>query len=393
MKIFVLLPRIPWPLEKGDKLRAYNQIKQLAKNNEIVLCALNADGNADKQKAFSMLQPYCVSVNFIDIAKISVLFNIIRAFLTGKPIQCGFYFSCGAKRKIHSIIKKHKPDMLYCQFVRVAPYIIDEKIPKTIDYQDVLSMGMKRRADIAPFYLKPFFVTEYKRLRRYERYVFDRFDVKTIISEQDRNFIDHPDKEKIAVVPNGVDHDFFKPMDRDKIYDVVFTGNMAYPPNVNAVEYLAEEILPIVWKSLPDVKMFVAGATPDAKVKRVASDKIIVSGWLDDIRDAYSQSRVFIAPMRIGTGLQNKLLEAMSMKLPSITTSLASNPVGADKGKDIMVGNTAEELASHIIMLLKDKDKADALAQNGYDFVHRVYEWGSVTAILEEVMRKVIDNR
>jgi len=390
MKIFVLLPRIPWPLEKGDKLRAYNQIKQLARNNEIVLCALNVDGNADKQKAFSMLQPYCVSVNFIDITKVSVLFNIIIAFFTGKPLQCGFYFSRNAKRKIHSLIKKHQPEMLYCQFIRVAPYIIKENLPKTIDYQDVLSIGMKRRADIAPFYLKPFFLTEYKRLRRYENYVFDLFDVKTIISEQDRDFIDHPEKDKIVIVPNGVDHDFFKPQNRKKIYDVVFTGNMAYPPNVNAVEYLAEEILPLVWKSLPDVKMFIAGATPDGKVRRVASDKIIVSGWIDDIRDAYSQSRVFIAPMRIGTGLQNKILEAMSMKIPSITTSLASNPIGATEDVDIMVGNNAAELASHIVLLLKDKEKAASLAQNGYDFVHRVYEWSSVTSILEEAMKKVI---
>lgn len=280
--------------------------------------------------------------------------------------------------------------MLYCQFIRVAPYIIKENLPKTIDYQDVLSIGMKRRADIAPFYLKPFFLTEYKRLRRYENYVFDLFDVKTIISEQDRDFIDHPEKDKIVIVPNGVDHDFFKPQNRKKIYDVVFTGNMAYPPNVNAVEYLAEEILPLVWKSLPDVKMFIAGATPDSKVRRVASDKIIVSGWIDDIRDAYSQSRVFIAPMRIGTGLQNKILEAMSMKIPSITTSLASNPIGATEDVDIMVGNNAAELASHIVLLLKDKEKAASLAQNGYDFVHRVYEWSSVTSILEEAMKKVI---
>lgn len=165
---------------------------------------------------------------------------------------------------------------------------------------------------------------------------------------------------------------------------------MAYPPNVNAVEYLAEEILPLVWKSLPDVKMFIAGATPDSKVRRVASDKIIVSGWIDDIRDAYSQSRVFIAPMRIGTGLQNKILEAMSMKIPSITTSLASNPIGATEDVDIMVGNNAAELASHIVLLLKDKEKAASLAQNGYDFVHRVYEWSSVTSILEEAMKKVI---
>ena len=99
---------------------------------------------------------------------------------------------------------------------------------------------------------------------------------------------------------------------------------MGYAPNVNAVEFLAYEIMPKVWEKLPNAKLYIAGAQPDPKVKKVACDNIIVSGWIDDMRDAYAQSRIFIAPMRIGTGLQNKLLEAMSMKIPCITTALAN---------------------------------------------------------------------
>lgn len=386
MKIFVLLPRIPWPLEKGDKLRAYNQIKQLANNNEVVLCALNTNKKADKDAAMKALKPYCSSITFIDLNKISILLNITKAFFKGLPMQCGYFYNKKAHRKIHDLIEKHKPDMLFGQLLRVAEYIRFENKPKTIDYQDVFSMGMKRRYDIAPFYMKPFFKMEYKRLRRYEHDIFDDFEVKTIISIPDRDLIDHPKKEEILIVPNGVDHDYYKPQEREKKYDIVFTGNMAYPPNVNAVEYLANQILPIVWQQLPDVKMYIAGATPDPRVKKVASDNIIISGWLDDMRDAYAQSKVFIAPMRIGTGLQNKLLEAMSMRLPCITTSLANNSLHAENGKEILVGNDENELANHIINLLTDKVKADELAQNGYDFVHRVYDWGMATSIMEHKM-------
>jgi glycosyltransferase involved in cell wall biosynthesis len=107
------------------------------------------------------------------------------------------------------------------------------------------------------------------------------------------------------------------------------------------------------------------------------------------MRDAYAQSRIFIAPMRIGTGLQNKLLEAMSMRLPCITTALANNPLGAEIDKEILVGNNEQELANHIITLLNDKEKADSIAQNGYDFVHRVYDWGKATRIMELEMRNV----
>ena len=386
MKIFVLLPRIPWPLEKGDKLRAFNQIKQLAKNNEVVLCALN-DKKSNKEEAFKALQPYCISVTFIDISKISILFNIIKSFFKGLPLQCGYFYNKKAHKKIKSLIEKHKPDMLFGQLLRVAEYIRYEKTPKTIDYQDVFSMGMKRRKEIAPFYMKPFFNMEYKRLKRYEHNIFNDFDIKTIISAQDRNFIDHERKDEILIVPNGVDHEYYTPQDCEKKYDIVFTGNMAYAPNVNAVEYLANHILPLVWKQLPETKLYIAGATPDPRVKKVASDKIIISGWIDDMRDDYAQSKIFIAPMRIGTGLQNKLLEAMSMRLPCITTTLANNPLGAEIDKEILVGNNEHELANHIITLLTNKEKANTLAQSGYDFVRRVYDWSEATKIMELEMK------
>ena len=248
---------------------------------------------------------------------------------------------------------------------------------------------MKRRHDIAPWIGKPVFNMEYKRLCRYEAAIFDDFDVKTIISKPDRDLIPHPQKDEILIIPNGVDHEYFKPQQQEKRYDIVFTGNMSYAPNVNAVEYLAYEILPIVWKTLPQATMYIAGASPDPKVKKVACDRIIVSGWLDDIRDAYAQSRVFIAPMRIGTGLQNKLLEAMSMGLPAITSPLANASLGAKPDEEILVGGNAQELAQHIISLLTDKDKATHIAQSGCEFTNRVYDWGKATEILDNAMTQL----
>lgn len=392
MKIFVLLPRIPWPLEKGDKLRAYNQIKQLAKNNEIILCALNDDKKVDKQAAFQAMRPYCASVNFIDLPKIGILFNVFRSYILGLPIQCGYFYSSKAKKRVHQLIQHHNPDMLFGQLLRVAPYLHKVKVPKTIDYQDVFSMGMKRRAEIAGIFSKPFFEMEYNRLKRYENKIFDEFDVKTIISEPDRANIDHPDRNKILIVPNGVDHEYYKPQEREKKYDIVFTGNMGYAPNVNAVEFLAYEIMPKVWEKIPNAKLYIAGAQPDLKVKKVACDNIIVSGWIDDMRDAYAQSRIFIAPMRIGTGLQNKLLEAMSMKIPCITTSLANGSLHAVNGKEILVDNSSSELAADIVFLLKRPDKAAELAEEGYNFVNRVYDWGAATKIMEDAMITVLQN-
>lgn len=393
MKIFVLLPRVPWPLEKGDKLRAYNQIKQLSKNNEIILCALNFDSKLDKQAAFHALQPYCASISFIDLPKSGIVFNLIRSFFLGLPLQCGCFYSSKAKKKIFSLIETHKPDMLFGQLLRVAPYLHKVNLPKTIDYQDVFSVGMRRRAEVSRLPMSMIFNMEYNRLKRYEREIFDEFDVKTIISVPDRNEINHPNKKEILIVPNGVDYEYYAPRDCEKKYDIVFTGNMSYAPNVNAVEYLANEILPLVWEKIPNAKMYIAGANPDIRVRRTECENIIVSGWIDDMRDAYAQSRVFIAPMRIGTGLQNKLLEAMSMKLPCITTSLANGSLHAVNGKEILVGNRSDELAAAIVYLLQNKEKAADMAQRGCNFVHRVYDWAAATKIMEDAMNQVLDKK
>ena len=390
MKIFVLLPRIPFPLEKGDKLRAFNQIKQLAKHNEIVLCALNDNPKVNQQDAFRALQPYCQSISFVKFNKLQILLGLIRAFLKGWPMQCGYFYNRKAAKKVNALIAKHKPDMLYGQLLRVAEYIRHKDLPKTLDYQDIFSYGMKRRADVASCFTRPIYNMEYRRLRQYEAAIFDDFDVRSIISEPDRALFPHEKRDEILIIPNGVDHDYFKPMEREKKYDLVFTGNMSYPPNVNAVEYLVNEILPIVWKSRPETTLYIAGATPDPRVKKAASERIIVSGWLDDIRDAYAQSRVFIAPMRIGTGLQNKLLEAMSMRLPAITSPLANASLGAKPNEEILIGSNAEEMAQNIITLLNDTQKAEQIAQAGFDFTNRVYDWGKATEKLEEEMKTII---
>jgi len=386
MKIFVLLSRVPYPLEKGDKLRAFNQIKELAKSNTIILCALNPDSDLDKQKAFSELQPYCHSINFLDLPIHKRLWNMGKAFLGNIPIQAGYFYNSTAAKEINRLIKTYKPDHLYCQFIRTTEYIKDINIKKTLDYQDVLSHGLKRRLEKASFIKKPFFKMEYKRVLNYENKVFDIFDNKTIISIPDKNLIPHKNKEEIHVIPNGVDHSFFKPLNREKTVDVVFTGNMAYPPNVDAAEYLVKQIMPIVWKKRPSTTVLLAGASPVKRVLTLQSKLVNVSGWMDDIRDSYSSALVFIAPMRIGTGLQNKLLEAMSMKLPSITTPLANDALQAKDGKEILIGADANELATHIIELLNNKKLYDTIAQSGYNFVHNNHSWEKATEKLNEII-------
>jgi sugar transferase (PEP-CTERM/EpsH1 system associated) len=386
MKLFVLLPRIPYPLEKGDKLRAYNHIKQLSRNNEIILCCLN-DTKTNKQDAFKALQPFVQSFNFIDLSRFGQFINLCKAFFSGKPLQVGYFYSHKVQKKINKIISETKPDHLFCQLLRTAEYIKNSKIPKTLDYQDVFSKGAQRRIKISPWYYRPLLKIEYKRLLKYENHVFGFFDNKVIISAPDRELIPHPEKEKIEVVINGVDTDFFHPMNKTKKFDLVFTGNMAYPPNVNGVEFIAHKILPLLKLKKPNIKILIAGATPDKKVRACGSGNIFISGWMDDIRDSYAEASIFIAPMQIGTGLQNKLLEAMAMKVPSITSELANNALEAEPGKQILVANEPQEYVDHILHLLDDPKFSKDIAENGYRFVHDNYNWESATKVLDDLMQ------
>lgn len=385
MKLFVLLSRFPYPLEKGDKLRAFYQIKELSKQHEVHLCALSdVKINAT---LVEKLNPYCASIEVIKISKLTSYFNmLIGLFVSKLPFQVIYFYSKKAKRQIHASIKKRQVDHIYAQLIRTAEYVKDiTEVPKTLDYMDALSRGMERRVEKSPMYLKPFIKLESLRLKRYEHFIFSYFDSSTIISEQDRDLIVNANNDLIRIIPNGVQHDFYSATEKTKKYDLIFTGNMSYEPNVLSVEYLVNKIVPIIIKSKPELSLAIVGASPSNRVKSLASKHVIISGWVEDIRDYYNEARLFIAPMQIGTGLQNKLLEAMSMELPCITSDLANNALGALEGESVLIGRSAEEYANLVIELLNNKDKATRIAKSGHQYVQDNFSWETSTNKLEQL--------
>jgi sugar transferase (PEP-CTERM/EpsH1 system associated) len=386
MRIFFLLPRVPYPTEKGDKLRAFHQIKQLARNHEIILCALN-DGVLHDD-AIQVLKKYVKAIHIIPIPKGTVFLNLVKALFSRRPLQVGYFYNSSTAARIRKLVAEYKPDHIFCQLIRVAEYVKDIQVPKTLDYQDVFSKGVERRLSTSPFYLKPFLKIEYRRLLRYEHDAFEMFDNRIIISKPDRDLIPHPRREEIVVVANGVDTGFFAPLQREKEFDLVFTGNMGYPPNINAAEFLVNEILPAVQRKRPGTNLLIAGANPHLRVMVLRSSQVEVSGWVPDMRECYAKARIFIAPMQIGTGLQNKLLEAMAMQIPCITSPLAFQALGAKDGEDLVVANTPEAYAEAILALLSDPARAATIAGNGYRYVQANYSWEAETAKIENLMKK-----
>ncbi|NLF43589.1 MAG: glycosyltransferase [Bacteroidales bacterium] len=387
-KLLVILPRIPYPLEKGDKLRAFYQIKELSKNWDIILCALN--DQKTHPDAFNILKPFCSQLFFFKIPKYAILINLFLNILSKKPFQVAYFLHEPIKKKIHKLFYSEKPDFIYCQLIRTACYAFDLPARKIIDFQDCFSTNIERRKSVSPWYLRPLLSIEQQRVFRFESFVFDNFNGHTIIAEPDREKTPVQNKNNIAIVPNGVNFEYFSPDSTMQKKDfVLFTGNMNYPPNVKSAEFLAKEIMPLVWKEKPNFKLVLAGANPAAKVKNLASDSVVVTGWVDDMRLYYNESRIFIAPMQIGTGLQNKLLEAMAMNLPCITSPLANQPLGAIHEKHILIGNSALEYAHQIVSLINNPDWANSIANEGYMFVKQNFDWEAMNRKLEKVILNV----
>lgn len=387
MKVLVLLSRFPYPLEKGDKLRGFHQIKELSKQHEIVLIALSDQSVSNEN--IVILKKYCSRVEVIRLYKTKIFLRLIYKLLFSKEsLQVSYFYSKSAQKKINSIIETEKPNHIYCQLVRVSEYVKNYSIKKTLDYMDALARGMERRVETAPFYIKPFLKIETTRLKRYEHDIFNYFENKTIITKQDKELIVHIKNDNIVVVPNGVSYDTFKIKEVENKFDLIFTGNMSYPPNVEAAVYLVKEIMPIVWRTKPDTKLAIVGANPDVRISLLKSKQIEVTGWVNDISDYYSASKVFVAPMFIGTGLQNKLLEAMAMKLPCITSELVNNALGAKNDYEILIGKSAQDFSEKILTLLKDNELYNRISENGYNFVKQNYTWEGNTEILNQLITK-----
>lgn len=375
MKLFILVSRVPYPLEKGDKLRAYHQVRELSKHHEVMLCCLSAE--KVHPDAHRELEKICAHLEIVNLQRWRILFRMAFSVISTRPYQVHYFLQNHARRKVKQLIDGFAPDHIYCQLVRCSEYVKHlYTIPKTLDYMDAMNKGMQRLASRSPWYSAPLWRNESRRLLKYENLIFDYFDHHTIISDQDKQLIYHPRRSRIQVVANGVDTSFFEPKGSDgEVYDVVFTGNMSYPPNIDTAVFLATEVMPEIWKQHPQARLQIAGAAPHAKVKALAADRVIVTGWLDDIRDAYRNAKVFAAPMRIGTGLQNKLLEAMSMQVACVSSKLANNALGAEDGREILIGHTSREVAAQICALLEDEEKRKALALNGRAFVLENYSW------------------
>lgn len=384
-KLVFITSRFPFPIEKGDKLRAFYQLRDLSTSWEIHLISLSDVEVTEAHK--SVVAPFCASIHVLRISKWMGFLRVFFGLFGQRPFQTYYFKTWRHKRTVNRLLKEIQPDHIFAQLIRTTEYVKNyHACPKTLDYMDILSLGVQRRIELAPKMLRPIYESEWRRLLKYEHIVFDYFEKHTIISAQDRDQLMHPDKDKVHIVPNGVDDHFlnYETTRISKIYDVCFVGNLSYPPNVEAVKFIANELVPELARRGVNLKILISGANPTSEVLSF-SDKITITGWVDDIRESYAKSKVFIAPMFIGTGLQNKLLEALALGLPCVTTPLAQKPLNCDE-EIVSIAENAHVFADAILNHLTDHDNPQK-RESRKSFVERNFDWKQINKQLGNLMR------
>jgi polysaccharide biosynthesis protein PslH len=370
LKVLYLTSRLPYPLDKGDKLRAYYQIKTLSQNHDIILVAVYDEWPSKKD--LEHIRDINAETHIVHIPTIDRLSSLLGAWVNHTPYQTAWFYSRKVHDEIDQIVATQKPDAIICQLARMAHYVSGYTGVKILDYMDAFGVGMERRAAISSWPMSMIYRSESRRMKKYEKDIFQKFDHATIISGQDRDCLDFEAAKHIHILPNGIDPYFFEAVSTEKQYDIAFVGNMNYLPNVEAVEVLVHQVLPLC-KSKP--KVVIAGTSPHSRVCNLASDHVVVTGWIDDIRIAYTSARICCAPIWSGTGQQNKILEAMALGVPCITTSTVNKAIGATDGQELLIADTVAEFAERIDRLLAAPNQQATMGVQSRSWVRDRYDW------------------
>ena len=415
MRILFLCLRCPYPPQRGDRIRSYNFIKQLSKRHDITLVFF-AESESDIE-AVKHLQPFCERVEWVKFSPSFALINTAIHCLSRIPLQVHYWYSPQMQRKINQLLAEENFQLIHAQLFRMGQYVIKtEGIAKVLDLCDSLALNLSRRAelDCTP---KRFLVKlEEKRVRRYEVEIMKAFDSGTVVAHFDRDYLLNQDNSlNLSVVPMGVDLKYFQPLkvnndsnrgdvtekqnmtltvqedfadDRSK--NLLFTGTMNYFPNSDAVIYFCNNIFPLIQKQHPDATFYIVGNHPTEQIRRLADQKgVVVTGYVPDIRPYFEKASVFVAPLRAGSGIQTKNLEAMAMGIPVVTTSIGAMGLEAETDIELLIADTPETFAERVIHLIENPDIRQNLANAGRKRVEASYDWQVLVNRLEQVYDQI----
>lgn len=388
MKILFITPRFPYPPLKGDQAVPYHRLRILNRRHEITLLSLY--DKEDEIAGLDNLKPFCKAIHTVRLPQWRSVMNVaLKGPFTSLPLQALYYWFNAFKKRIDELLAENSFDLIHAYMLRVAPYLSDVSAPKVLELIDSMQLNLERRVAMERIPKRWLFQEELRRIVHYERNIGDYFDQMIVVSEKDRALI--PNK-KVRVIPNGVDTELFKPQSKEsKEPAIVFSGNMGYFPNESAVIWFVEKCFRRIKKEIPDAKLVIAGNNPSSKIKKLGDNlSIFVTGFVESMVDELNKAQVAIAPMQSGSGMQFKILEAMSCNLPVVTTTLGLGDIKARPGEEICVADTAEDFAETVVTLIKSPEMADRIGRKAREFVMHNHSWENAASQVEEIYSRLL---
>ena len=319
--------------------------------------------------------------------------ELAAGLINGRPRYAGPLVT-GMREAVRSEIEVFRPDVVHVTSGRIAELGRDlEGYPSVIVPLDAAHLGIETRRRASRGMKRLLLALEEKRVRRFEAAESTRFGRVIVVSEQDRDaLLSLNARLRVTVIPNGVDADFYAPdphVTRGP-RRIVFTGVISSPANIVAAEFVARSVLPSVQMVRPDARLALVGRAPPPRVRALAGlPGVDVTGEVPDVRPWLSGSRVFVCPMVTGTGIKNKLLEAMATGLPCVATPLGLGGLRVHHGRELLVGSTAEAIAAALIQVLDDNDLADRLGRTAREYVCNHHSWKAVAKASEGVYEEL----
>lgn len=392
-EILFLAHRIPFPPDRGDKIRSWHVLKHLAGLARVHVACF-ADDAADAAHLDGLRHALGDRLGevHVEIRRTPRVIAAARAFATGKPLSLTLFDSPRMRRFVAERLTDSRVSSVYAFSGQMGQFVPEKARQRFVmDFVDMDSAKFEAYAEAGGLFA-PIHSREARILSTFERQVAARADACLFVSEAEAAlFRARTAASNVHALANGIDSRHFAPdgafprltaAERGEGPILLFTGQMDYRPNVDAVRWFAAEVLP----RLPHARFVVAGRNPTADVKALACDRIIVTGAVRDMRSWLTAADIVVAPLRIARGIQNKVLEAMAMARPVVASPAAFEGIEAEPGRDLVVAEGPEAMASEIEALLATPDRAKVLGAAGRDLVVSRYAWDARLAPLETLL-------
>jgi len=394
MKILVLDEWIPYPADTGKKLRTFNLISRLARTNEITFLCFHGDPAAKlPQRLLDMMEIVIVPDNRIRKRSLSYYFRVFFNLFKPDPFSVEYSKLDSMTARLSTILAEQTFDALICEWTPYAHYFQNLDHPckvlmaHNVEFQQWERMFRSSRNLL----MKVLYFKQWKSMYRFERDQFLNFRSVMTVSELDKKLVNQmTGHELVNVVENGVDLEYFKPVKVERLNRLVFSASMDAFANQSGAIYFANKVYPLVRRSDASLEFYIVGREPNQSVQALASKEgVVVTGSVDDVRPYISQSLIAVIPLLAGGGTRLKILEAMAMGIPVISTSIGAEGLGVTHGHDILIADTEEDFANSILKCTADEELREKLASNGLKLASSKYNWDNIAQKMNRYLQEM----